>query len=75
MTEVMTYHLIVPTRYFFYLKMYIKKSVTILGEAETGYMSRLMKNQQNDCAPSEDSDQPGHQPSLIRVFAMHSMGS
>ena len=21
------------------------------------------------CAPSEDSDQPGHQPSLIRVFA------
>ena len=27
------------------------------------------------CAPSEDSDQPGHQPSLIRVFAMSSMGS
>ena len=22
------------------------------------------------CAPSEDSDQPGHQPSLIRVFAV-----
>ena len=22
-------------------------------------MSRLMTNQQNDCAPSEDSDQPG----------------
>ena len=28
------------------------------------------KNQQNACAPSEDSDQPGHQPSLIRVFAV-----
>ena len=25
-------------------------------------------------APSEDSDQPGHPPSLIGVFAMHSMG-
>ena len=33
------------------------------------------QNQQNDCAPSEDSDQPGHQPSLIRVFAVCSMGS
>ena len=31
-------------------------------------MSRW-QNQQNDCAPSEDSDQPGHPPSLIRVFA------
>ena len=28
------------------------------------------QNQQNDCAPSEDSDQPGHSPSLIRVFAV-----
>ena len=27
------------------------------------------QNQQNDCASSEDSDQPGHPPSLIRVFA------
>ena len=27
------------------------------------------------CAPSEDSDQPGHPPSLIRVFAARSMGS
>ena len=23
------------------------------------------------CAPSEDSDQPGHPPSQIRVFAVH----
>ena len=28
------------------------------------------QNQQNECAPNEDSDQPGHQPSLIRVFAV-----
>ena len=33
------------------------------------------QNQQNDCAPSEDSDQPGHLPSLIRVFTVHSVGS
>ena len=26
------------------------------------------QNQQNECAPSIDSDQPGHLPSLIRVF-------
>ena len=29
------------------------------------------QNQQNECAPSEDSDQPGHPPSLIRVLAVH----
>ena len=28
------------------------------------------QNQRNDCAPSEDSDQPGHPSSLIRVFAV-----
>ena len=28
------------------------------------------QNQQNECAPSEDSDQPGHPPSLIRAFAV-----
>ena len=35
------------------------------------------QNQQNECALSEDSDQPGHPPSLIRVFAvrMKQLGS
>ena len=28
------------------------------------------QNQQNECVPSEDSDQPGHPPSLIRVYAV-----
>ena len=28
------------------------------------------QNKQNECASSEDSDQPGHLPSLIRVFAV-----
>ena len=30
----------------------------------------LWQNQQCGCAPSEDSDQPGHLPSLIKVFAV-----
>ena len=34
------------------------------------HLSRDMTNQQNECAQSEDSDQPGHSPSLIRVFAL-----
>ena len=29
------------------------------------------QNQQNDFAPSEDSDQPGHVRSVIRAFAVH----
>ena len=33
------------------------------------------QNQQNECASSEDSDKPGHLPRLIRVFAVHSVGS
>ena len=27
------------------------------------------------CVPIEDLDQPGHLPSLIRVFAVYSVGS
>ena len=34
------------------------------------HLNHLMTNQQYGCAPSEDSDQPGHPPSLIRVFAV-----
>ena len=43
---------------------------------QTRTQTRLIKwaasrqNQQIDCAPKEDSDQPGHPPSLIRVFAV-----
>ena len=29
------------------------------------------KTNRTTCLPSEDSDQPGHPPSLIRVFAVH----
>ena len=37
--------------------------------------SQHEKIQQNECVPSEDSDQPGHPPSLIKFFAVHLMGS
>ena len=30
----------------------------------------IWKKKKNECAPSEDPDQPGHPPSLIRVFAV-----
>ena len=33
------------------------------------------KTKEIACAPSKDSDKPGHPPSLIRVFAVRSMGS
>ena len=33
----------------------------------TNNLAVSRKNQQNDCAPSEDSDQPGHPPSLISL--------
>ena len=33
------------------------------------------QNQQNECAPSEDSDQHEHPPNLIKIFAVRSMGS
>ena len=36
----------------------------------TNIWAATWQNQQNGCAPSEDSDQPGHPPSLIRVFAV-----
>ena len=35
------------------------------------YELRHDKTNKITCAPSEDSDQPGHPPSLIRVFVVH----
>ena len=37
---------------------------------EKNIWATTLQNQQNECAPSEDSDQPGHPPSLIRIFAV-----
>ena len=33
-----------------------------------------LQNEQNQCAQSKDSDQPGLPPSLIRVFVVYSTG-
>ena len=35
----------------------------------------IWQNEQNEDAPSEDSDQPGHSPSLFRDFAVRSVGN
>ena len=35
-----------------------------------GKWAATWQNQQSECAPSEDSDQPGHPPSLIRVLTV-----
>ena len=42
---------------------------------QTIIWATTQQNQQNECAPSKDSDQTGHPPSLIRVFAVHLLGS
>ena len=34
-----------------------------------------MTNQQNEFAPTEDSDQPEYPPSLTRVFAVRSVSN
>ena len=46
------------------------KIVISLGTVRPLHTSRLMTKPKNECAPSEDSDQFGHSPSLIRVFAV-----
>ena len=58
---------------YFYLQSYIK--ALPLHQWPSQYHSLIIwatkwQNQQNGCAASEDSDQPGHPPSLTRVFAV-----
>ena len=47
---------------------YFKSKYTVIND-KTKKWAATWQNQQNECAPSEDSDQPGHPPSLIRLFA------
>ena len=42
--------------------------VTLPLELLISIWAATWQNQQSECAPSEDSDQPGQPPSLIRVF-------
>ena len=39
------------------------------------YEPQHYKTNKMTCAPSEDSNQPGHPPSLIRIFAVRTIGS
>ena len=43
---------------------------TQAGTALLTYEPSHDKTNKMECAPSKDSDQPGHLPSLIRVFAV-----
>ena len=52
-----------------YAKTTIESAVGHLRKQGMTVWAASWKNQQNYCAPSEDSDQPGHPPSLIRVIA------
>ena len=63
--------LFVPHLYFFRCLV-----TAVLRDCGISWVSSLMshdKTYKMACAPSEDSDQPGHPPSLIRVLAVHSM--
>ena len=41
-----------------------------LSQPKRKYEPQLDNTNKMACAPSEDTDQPGHPPSLIRVFAV-----
>ena len=47
----------------------IYSDLQLVPESESKWAASW-QNQQSECAPSEDSDQSGHPPSLIRVFAV-----
>ena len=51
-------------------KMFFLNVHPMYVQPEKSTWAATWQNQQNECAPSEDSDQPGHPPSLIRVFAV-----
>ena len=55
---------------YWQLEMNLNTTRDLMGLVSQINLSRDMTNQQSNCAPSEDSDQPGHPPSLIRVFAV-----
>ena len=44
-------------------------------DSDRRYQPPCDKTNKMPCVPSKDSDQPGHPPSLIRVFIVHSIGS
>ena len=53
-----------------YAKDWRKKKESNIRPVYKEIWASTWQNQQNECAPSEDSDQPRHPPSLISVFAV-----
>ena len=49
---------------------YLMDYKSMLCQQETIFEPPHDKTNKTACAPSEDTDQPGHPPSLIRVFAV-----
>ena len=58
-----------PFRHQFYSSLFACVYMTSVNIKRNKWAA-TWQNQQSDSAPSEDSDQPGHAPSLIRVFAV-----
>ena len=58
----------------FHNSVVCKSSFTFLPK-EIRFVPLHDKTNKMICAPGKDSDQPGHLPSLIRVFTVRSMGS
>ena len=52
------------------IQRYSKRQITSRQLYRNQKWAATWQNQQSECAPSEDSDQPGHPPSLIRVLAV-----
>ena len=62
-------------KYFKILNRELAVTLNMVVKMLTCNWATTWQNQQNDCASSEDSNQPGHPPSLIRVLAIRSVGS
>ena len=60
----------VYTEFVFYESGVISFHLFFHGEMTRQIWAAAWQNQQIECALSGDSDQPGHPPSLIRVFAV-----
>ena len=55
-------------------QIFVSKFFWFLQYAFHAFEPQHDKTNNVTCAPSKDSDQPGHPPSLIRVFAVRFMG-
>ena len=69
-SNIIIFSQILATYTYCSLLMELNKSHYYARLQTAGIWAASWQNQQNDCVPSEDSDQPGHSPSLIRVFAV-----